>query len=278
MGNNIFTLMTYFLIYCILGWAMESVYRSFCEKKIINTGFLRGPYCPIYGIGAIAIIILLDSIPILKSNILLLFFSSMIIFTLWEDLVGIGLEKIFKTRYWDYSDHKFNIKGRVCLKNSIYWGILGVVVGMYIHPFITNITYSTYIEYVEVFNIVIYLIAGIFTIDALTSIVNMKNVSIVLQKVETINIEIREKMQEITKHEKGSVHFERINLSIDKLHDRRNRMLLNTYNNLTRIKTAFPAINTKEITQVLNMRMELAKQRIEKRYRTIKGKVNKFKK
>ena len=277
MKNHLFGLIIFFLIYCILGWAIESVYRSFCEKKIINTGFLRGPYCPIYGIGAIAIIILLNSIPILKSNIILLFFTSMIIFTIWEDVVGIALEKIFKTRYWDYSEKKFNIKGRVCLKNSIYWGILGVAVGIFIHPFISNIVYHLYREHVEIFDIVIYIITIIFAIDIYTSIVNIKNVSSILQKVEKINIEIREKMQEITEHEQGSINFEKLSLSIEKLNTRRNKIVSNTYNNILRIKTAFPTIDTKEITQVLNMKMEFAKQKIEKRYRMIKGKVDKFK-
>ena len=105
---------------------MESIFRSICEKKLINTGFLRGPFCPIYGIGSIIMPILL-------------FFSSSIILTIWEYVVGIILEKLFNTKYWDYSDHKFNFQGRICLTNSIYWGILGVLFIKYIHPFVQSI-------------------------------------------------------------------------------------------------------------------------------------------
>ena len=116
MEINIFNLITYFILYSFLGWIMESIFRSICEKKLINTGFLRGPFCPIYGIGAIIMFVFLkkfENLPIL------LFFISMIILTAWEYIVGILLEKIFNTKYWDYSDHKFNFQGRICLSNYL---------------------------------------------------------------------------------------------------------------------------------------------------------------
>ena len=71
--------------------------------------------------------------------IILLFILSMLMLTAWEYLVGVILEKFFKTKYWDYSNHKVNFQGRICLTNSIYWGILGVVFLKYIHPFILNL-------------------------------------------------------------------------------------------------------------------------------------------
>ena len=135
MENNIFNLWTYFIIYSIAGWILESVYRSYREKKIINTGFLNGPLCPIYGIGAIIMFLFLRQF---SNNIIILFTVSLIGMSLWEYLVGYLLEKIFKTKYWDYSDHKINIKGRVCLSNSICWGILGVIFVKYIHPFVKS--------------------------------------------------------------------------------------------------------------------------------------------
>ena len=112
---------------------MESIFRSIIEKKIINTGFLRGPICPIYGIGALIMTTVLSS---LSNNVFLLFISSVAVLTLWEYIVGVLLEKIFHTKYWDYSNHKINFQGRICLSNSIYWGILGVAFVKFIHPFI----------------------------------------------------------------------------------------------------------------------------------------------
>ena len=119
-----------------MGWVMESIVRTIAEKKIINTGFLHGPICPIYGIGAIIMITLLSG---LKDAPVLLFLISFIVLTIWEYLVGVLLEKLFQTKYWDYSDHKFNYKGRICLTNSLAWGILGVLFTKYIHPFIEQI-------------------------------------------------------------------------------------------------------------------------------------------
>ena len=136
MKQEFIYLLTYFIIYSFLGWVMESIFRTLWEKKIINTGFLKGPFCPIYGIGAIIMITLLSD---LKDAPVLLFLISFIVLTIWEYLVGVLLEKLFKTKYWDYSDHKFNYKGRICLTNSLAWGILGVLFTKYIHPFIEQI-------------------------------------------------------------------------------------------------------------------------------------------
>ena len=96
MELNLLKILTYFILYSFLGWIMESVFRSICEKKLINTGFLKGPFCPIYGIGAIIMILILNSF---KSNMIVLFIISMLVLTIWEYIVGYLLEKIFKTKY-----------------------------------------------------------------------------------------------------------------------------------------------------------------------------------
>ena len=92
MKQQIFLILAYFIIYSVLGWIMESIYRSICETKVINTGFLKGPFCPIYGIGAVIMILFLQSF---SSNIFLLFIISMLVLTLWEYIVAIILEKTF---------------------------------------------------------------------------------------------------------------------------------------------------------------------------------------
>ena len=80
MNDYLFELLIYFMIYSILGWILESVYRSYCEKRIINSGFLRGPICPIYGVGANIILIFLSS---LEKKPILLFILSIIIMSMW---------------------------------------------------------------------------------------------------------------------------------------------------------------------------------------------------
>ena len=120
----------YFILYSFLGWCLESIYKSILQRKPVNSGFLYEPFCPMYGIGAVILIVLGD----ISENVVVIFFMSFLIFSVWEYIVAVILEKLFKTKYWDYSNIRFNIKGRVCLKNSIYWGILGVVMIFIIQP------------------------------------------------------------------------------------------------------------------------------------------------
>ena len=250
MEYNFIDILIYFITYSFLGWIMESIFRSVCEKKLINTGFLRGPFCPIYGIGAVIMILFLKNF---SNNLILLFFISIIVFTIWEYLVGVLLEKLFHTKYWDYSDNKFNFQGRICLINSIFWGILGVVFIQYIHPFIESI-----IEKVDIRLLTfIYSIIGIvMLIDAITSIIKVKNIKVTLDKIEKLNKEIKEKLKEITEERKTDI-LENIQNLVEQLKYKRNKTMLHLYKNVYRLKKAFPAIDTKEITEILNKKIEL---------------------
>lgn len=129
-------LTSYFIIYSFAGWLMESIYKTFLQKKLVNSGFLYGPFCPIYGIGTLIMLLFLNRF---ANNILLLFVTSVIILSVWEYIVGLGLEKAFKIKYWDYSDKKYNLQGRICLSHSIIWGILGVAFIKIMHPYIRKI-------------------------------------------------------------------------------------------------------------------------------------------
>ena len=259
MNFNLFEILTYFIIYSVLGWIMESIVRSICEKKIINTGFFKGPCCPIYGIGAIIMFLFLDSF---ENKPILIFFLSTIILTLWEYLVGVLLEKLFNTKYWDYSDQKFNFQGRICLVNSICWGILGVVFIKYIHPFVQSIV-SRVDKNVLTFTMIIFTI--VFFVDMIVSIINVKNIKSTLNKIEEMNREIKEKLKELKdlniKKEKEieKSALENMQQIVEDLKRKRNKTILRLYKNVYRLKKAFPAINTKEITEVLNKKIELRK-------------------
>lgn len=257
MGKELFEILTYFIIYSFMGWVMESIVRTIAEKKIINTGFLHGPICPIYGIGAIIMFTFLD---IFKNNILLLFVISILVLTVWEYLVGVLLEKMFHTKYWDYSDHKFNIQGRICLNNSIYWGILGVLFIKYIHPFISG-KIDLIIDN-EYFMVVIYLITAIMLVDAINSVIKVKNISGTLEKIDKLNEQIKEKLEEIKniEIEDGKAAI-KLNLQkvVDDLDRRKNIVMRRLYKRVRRLKKAFPAINSKEITKILNEKIEKMK-------------------
>lgn len=258
MEYSFLDILIYFITYSFLGWIMESIFRSICERKIINTGFLKGPFCPIYGIGAIIMIVFLKGF---SNNLLLLFIIATIVLTLWEYIVGVLLEKLFHTKYWDYSNHKFNFQGRICLMNSIFWGILGIVFIKFIHPFIESIITRINTEIL----IFVYTIIGIvMLVDMIITIVKVKNIKSTLEKIEKLNKEIKEKLKEISeegiirKEKEGKAEIlENVQNIIEQLKYKRNRTILHLYKNVYRLKKAFPAINTKEITEILNKKVEL---------------------
>lgn len=257
MDNTFFHLLTYFVIYSFLGWILESIVRTICERKIINTGFLIGPFCPIYGFGTIIMILFLNGF---KNNIFLLFFISIILLTSWEYIVGVLLETLFHTKYWDYSDHKFNYKGRICLTNSIAWGVLGVLFINYIHPFMIQIL--GYVDFIYI-AIIATIIAVILLIDAIISVIKVKNIKSTLEKIEEINEQIKQKLAELKDKEKISANDNLQNL-INKLKTRRDRTMKHLYRRAYRLKKAFPAIDTKEFTEILNKKIEF-KQKKEKK-------------
>ena len=120
-----------FFIYGFVGWVVEVIYYGITEGHFINRGFLNGALCPVYGIGFYCVIWLfrpfLDSFP-------MLFFGSAIVCTTVELIAGVLLYAIFRLRWWDYSDYRFNFKGFICLRFAIYWG-LACSLGMYmLHP------------------------------------------------------------------------------------------------------------------------------------------------
>ena len=121
----------YLMIYSFLGWCCECVYCSIGQKKLVNRGFMTGPFCPIYGFGALGIIYFLTFLP---DSVSIVFLGSMFIASLLEYITGATMEKIFHTRWWDYSEHRFNLNGHVCLLNAVLFGILGVALKFDLHP------------------------------------------------------------------------------------------------------------------------------------------------
>ena len=120
-----------FFLYCFLGWCFESTVVSVQQRHFVNRGFLRGPMLPIYGFGAT--ILLHVSLP-LYDKPAALFLASMVAATAFEYVVGVIMEKLFKVKYWDYSEHRFQFQGRICLQSSLCWGFLGLILARVIHP------------------------------------------------------------------------------------------------------------------------------------------------
>lgn len=135
MNNQFATLFLYLMIYSFLGWACESAYISIGRKKLINSGFLHGPFCPIYGFGAVFVILFLSP---LSSYPILVFIMGVLITSLLEYFTSWLLEVLFHIMWWDYSRYKYNINGRVCLLNSFLFGCMSIFVIYVLHPFVVG--------------------------------------------------------------------------------------------------------------------------------------------
>lgn len=120
----------FFYIYCFFGWCFESTYVSLRKHRFVNRGFLHSPLLPIYGSGAVVMLLVTLRI---RSYAVLMFFAGMIGATALELVVGLAMEVIFEVKYWDYSNQKFNYKGVICLSSSLCWGLFTVLLNKVIH-------------------------------------------------------------------------------------------------------------------------------------------------
>lgn len=136
---NMIQWLLFFYCYCFLGWCIESTIVSFTKKRLVNRGFLHGPMLPIYGTGAL--MVLICTIPV-KEHMALVYVCGMIGATILEYITGWGMEKLLKVRYWDYSNEVLNFNGYVCLKASLFWGFLSIFMTYVVHEPIAHIVLS----------------------------------------------------------------------------------------------------------------------------------------
>lgn len=170
--NYIYTLFLYFFIYCILGWITEVLYCRLCLGKWTNRGFLYGPYCPIYGFGAMIVALFLS--PFSYSPILIFLFACLLT-TILEYFTSYIMEKLFNAKWWDYSHLSFNINGRVCLLNSTLFGILGLFVTYIIHPCIKNLILKIPSEYLEYIFLSILILLTVDFVATLNTVLNLNS-------------------------------------------------------------------------------------------------------
>ena len=131
--DKVFEYITYFFVYSFLGWLIETIYALFVHGHFVKRGFLFGPLCPIYGFGAVILIMATKKLykkPFLK------FLIATVAFTLFEYIVSFLLEMLFGLRWWDYPNDFLNIQGRVSLPYSIFWGIIGLILLEKLHPYV----------------------------------------------------------------------------------------------------------------------------------------------
>lgn len=181
MNFNLTTVFLTFIIYSFFGYILEIIVCSLSYKKIVNRGFLFGPWCPIYGIGALLILLTLLRY---KYSVALVFIFGVLITTTIEYYTSYILEKIFHNKWWDYSNEKFNIHGRIFLQNTLLFGLGTLVI---IYPgdkIITNLL--SYLS-PSVINIVAIILLFVFIIDFIYSFIiayNLRNRIIICEELK----------------------------------------------------------------------------------------------
>ena len=181
----------FFYIYCFFGWCFESGYASIKERKLVNRGFFRGPYIPIYAFGALFVLIITDNF---HGNNLEVYFSGMIAATILEYITGYVMERLFKVKYWDYSDHKFNLSGYISLSTSIAWGFLSLLLTNFLQVNVYNFVSKISDQNLKNSIIVVSIIFFLDLILSIKAAFNLAKAYAALERAKSEFSEVKEKL------------------------------------------------------------------------------------
>ena len=187
---KIFIYIALFFMFSFIGWLVEVINSLIVEKKFVNRGFLIGPIVPIYGTGGILMTLFLSKY---RQDPVVLFCMAVIICSILEYFTSYFMEKVFHTRWWNYSDKKFNLNGRICLRNLIAFGIMGLIMIIYLVPLFIDI-----LEKIDpmVLKVVVSILVVIYLVDFVIStriIYNIKGTNVILRdSTEEISKKVKE--------------------------------------------------------------------------------------
>ncbi len=225
-----------FSFYSFLGWFTETLYCSIGARKFVYRGFLHGPVCPIYGFGAIAILLCLEPFSKLPW---LVFILGTLIASLLEYFVSYLLEKLFHKSWWDYSNKKFNLNGRICLLNSLFWGILAIALVYFLQPFFMNLALRIESIYLSVITVTLLIL---FALDLFLSVrqtldfnKSMQEISKLTQKIESLKTQLAQSLSSLKTDGKEKLEADLAELLQNRT-DKVNLFLARS----KRIRTAFP--------------------------------------
>lgn len=192
MSITIDQLISFFFIYSFLGWCTEVCFQALSKGKLVNRGFLNGAVCPIYGVGVVLVVWLLEPLAACGP---LLFAGAVVLCSVLEWLTGFVLEKLFHQKWWDYSGEPFNICGYICLKFSIMWGLACVFVVYMIHP--------TIMRLVDLMpqlplRILLFVFGAVFILDCAATIKTMLGLNRQLRSIDEGAERLRELSDDLT--------------------------------------------------------------------------------
>ncbi len=190
MSNSLslYALVSYFVIYSFVGWIVEVIYQALKRGKIINRGFLNGPVCPIYGFGMVAVLLFFNYIEIdnlQEASGFFLFIIGILFSTVIELFGGWTLDKLFHTRWWNYSNEKYNLHGYICLKFSIIWGIGVVFIMHVIHPIVQKFSVNLIPEKIGWWILaILYIIYFVDLVVTVTEIIGLNKQIVQLEEAK----------------------------------------------------------------------------------------------
>lgn len=241
----------FFSVYSMIGWLCESIYCSIPQKRWINRGFLNGPFCPVYGFGALLILAVLS--PLLgvfefPLELIVLFFTATLLTSVLEYLTSVLLEKLFHTSWWDYSNHKYQIHGRVCLMNSLLFGVMSALVLEVLHPLISSLLTA-------IPRIVSFPLAGglfvYFILDGTVTTIGILRMNGKLAQLQTILDEIRERTAAVAETNLAGLEH-----SLDELRDKADELksetLLSLRQALEELRLKTDDVKTESIERLRN--------------------------
>lgn len=257
-----------FILFSFIGWISEVIYVGVTSAhKFVNRGFLYGPLCPVYGFGGVVILMLPPS---LYATWIPLFFASMILCTIVEYFVSWLMEKLFHTRWWDYSHYKIQLNGRICLLNSILFGFLGVAVIHFVYPLMIDLLNSLGQTLINISGMIILAVLSVDIFFTVRKLVDFANVMKKLKEFgETLNSHYGQEEW----FKKGSF-MEMINSVIERAENRTEEFSQKILEKIDKVQNLhlpsvepflkkFPSIKSTKYKEELNMIKEKFHQKIE---------------
>ena len=257
-----------FILFSFIGWISEVIYVGVTSAhKFVNRGFLHGPLCPVYGFGGVIILMLP---PFLYKTWIPLFFASMILCTIVEYFVSWLMEKLFHTRWWDYSHYKIQLNGRICLLNSILFGFLGVAVIHFVYPLmldLLNLLSQT------VINISGMIILAVLSVDIFFTVRKLVDFANIMKKLKEFGETLNSHYGQEEWFKKGSV-MEMINSVIERAENRREEFSQKVLEKIDKVQNLrlssvesfikrFPSIKSIKYKEELNLLKEKILVRLE---------------
>lgn len=242
---TLYEILLVFFIYGFLGWCTEVAFAAVKQKKFVNRGFLNGPLCPIYGIGVITVVVILEPY---TGNLVALYFLSALLVTALEWVTGILLEKIFHHKWWDYSEVPMNIGGYVCIPFSIIWGAACVVIVKCIHPLVYKLVslIPVWLDMILLVIMCVLLIA-----DVCVTVAGILNLNHRLNKMKELAEELHRLSNQIGENiyqnmMDGLEKQEQAKKKTEELKQKYEEMLESQSRTGRRLLKAFPNLNSKD--------------------------------